>query len=97
MLVLFIFSITPKKYLHDLLADHADYYGAAVKESATVSKAGINCHCDSQVVPAPFLAVSFSPAFELIERDSAYVASYHTLFFFNLHITKDSRGPPYIA
>jgi hypothetical protein len=65
MLVLFAFSITPKKILHDLVADHKD---TPVKTSDSKTPqfdvSGFRCNCDNLVVESPFL--NEGPALEII-------------------------------
>jgi hypothetical protein len=99
MLVLFAFSITPKKWLHDWVANHKDTAGKFfVHHSNTqVGKAGYNCHADDLVVESPFIEtdlpaqLSVSPVF--IFRFVEDPGDFHSanLFFFSL------RGPPAIA
>jgi hypothetical protein len=70
LLLLFAFSITPKKTLHDFFARHKD---TPVKSSGNKTKqfsqAGFNCNCESLVVEFPFAASSFQ---EALIRPAAY-------------------------
>jgi hypothetical protein len=63
LLLLFAFSITPKKPLHDFFAHHKD---TPVKSSGDkteqFSQAGFNCNCENLVVEFPFTASSFPEA-----------------------------------
>lgn len=55
MLLLFSFSMTPKRWLHDLFAKHADTYGqVSANGQDAVSAEHFNCHCDNIVVDTPF-------------------------------------------
>jgi hypothetical protein len=94
-LMLFAFSITPKKSLHDLITNHKDQTYNPCKEGiGEVSKAGFNCKCDNLVAESPFtqqLSVIELPV--LLPASAQYVIRYHHYdysdnFFFEL------RGPP---
>jgi len=65
LLLLFSFSITPKKTLHDLFARHRD---VPVRSSQVVSpllaQSGFHCRCDNQVVESPY--VTDLPRLELL-------------------------------
>jgi hypothetical protein len=65
MLLLFSFSITPKKYLHALLANHTDNRFQAFTDEASVSQKGFNCDTDDIVVKAPFVGAMKSFVFSL--------------------------------
>ena len=97
MLLIFMFSITPKKYLHDLVADHTDFYGLSLKGKATLSQSGLNCHAEDLVVSTPFIESTGCPDFSI---KPLYKDSHATdlLFQYTQSLTaKDSRGPPGIA
>lgn len=97
MLLIFMFSITPKKYLHDLVADHTDFYGVSLKGKVTLSQSGFNCHTEDLVVSTPFIESTSCPNFSI---DPLYKESPYTDLLFQYSqsfITKDSRGPPSIA
>jgi len=97
MLLLFTFSMTPKKYLHDLVSNHEDFYSLHFGDETTVNQIGFHCQCEDLVVSTPFIQVSFG-----LNISSSYVyedlASSDNIFLFlNTYTTKDSRGPPSIA
>jgi hypothetical protein len=94
MVVLFLFSITPKKYWHDLLAAHTDSYAGVVAGESSLGPAGFNCHADDLVVNTPF--VEIPPATEAFLwpatapgaiLDPVRAITYNPK-------AKDSRGPP---
>ena len=60
LLILFAFSITPKIYLHDVIATHKDSSFNISEKATQVSKKGIHCDCNSLVVISPFLSESNS-------------------------------------
>lgn len=49
------FSITPKKFLHDLVADHQDDITIAINDGHDhIDHHGFNCNCDNLVATSPF-------------------------------------------
>jgi len=93
-LLLFSFCITPKRFLHELLANHRDAEISANQPVQQITSLGFHCHCDDLVVVAPFLpeiqaaatvALSFVPV-----RYTEPVAA----FIVTGHAPADSRGPP---
>ncbi|MBC7826213.1 MAG: hypothetical protein H7122_00600 [Chitinophagaceae bacterium] len=97
MLLLFSFSVTPKKYLHDWVANHTDFYSPHSADETSYSQAAYNCHCEDPVVSTPFIDASFdlNLPFLLVYKEIPSF-TYHFLFS-NTSGTKDSRGPPSIA
>lgn len=49
-------SNTPTRYLHQMFADHSDFSSKILADSHSpqLSVTGINCHCESNVVIAPY-------------------------------------------
>jgi hypothetical protein len=94
LLLVFAFSITPKKYLHDLVADHEDFYSCYSGDETTVSTAGFNCHCDDLVVSTPFVKTVFESALSPAPVHKAFPSSTYHFFFYSTSSAKDSRGPP---
>ncbi len=98
LLLIFMFSSTPKKYLHDLIADHSDYYGFVHSDSdATISKAGFNCHCDDLVVATPFMKATFATGLSATTLFAEFVAAAYSRASITTLYTKDLRGPPGVA
>lgn len=98
LLVLFAFSIMPKKILHDWIVSHTDGVAAVVKsETAQVGKAGFSCDCQNLVAESPFTADGQSIDFVLplvynaMPGSFACQVSTSSLFFYSL------RGPPAIS
>jgi hypothetical protein len=54
-LLLFSFCVTPKRFLHDLLANHRDAQTIFCISQEQVMAKGFHCHIDDLVVIAPFL------------------------------------------
>jgi hypothetical protein len=97
MLLLFAFSTMPKKYLHDLVADHKDFYSFQSADEATVYQTGFNCHCDDVVVSTPFVEASFTFNVAALPCYKAPAFSSYNFYFLNSCSTKDSRGPPAVG
>jgi hypothetical protein len=95
LLLVFSFSITPRKYLHDAIANHKD---ATSQLSHTYglqySNTGFICKCDDLVAESPFTS-NFQyfqctplPVFSVRLSVALYHFQSTPVFFFEL------RGPP---
>jgi hypothetical protein len=98
LLMLFAFSIMPKKILHDWIVSHTDGVSATAKsEVAQVGKAGFNCNCQNLVAESPFTAdnqcIDFALHLSHATRPGTSPSQVYTadLFFYSL------RGPPAIS
>ena len=99
MLVVFAFSITPQKLIHDVVAKHSDPTKCSVHKDAPIEqieKSELHCTFDFQVATTPFTAYDFS-----IIIQPQYVAQTRNIIFIaapisQLAIVSDSRGPPSI-
>jgi hypothetical protein len=95
LLLLFAFSVTPKKTLHDLFAHHKDLPATSSHtKSPLLIQAGFRCQCDNLVVESPFLT-QFQPAdvFLPLSYRKLYKApteKYPSAF----HFYTGLRGPP---
>jgi hypothetical protein len=98
MLVLFAFSNTPKKILHDLLADHKDS-PVKTRDSKTpqLDVSGFRCNCDNLVVESPFLDEGPGP--EIIITSFYLALPVETVNNLSLVHPDDAtlRGPPVVA
>ena len=96
LLVLFAFSITPKKVLHDLVANHRDTHSKACSDNSTtkIVKAGFNCNCDNLVVESPFVndlvPVHFNVAKQFAQQQTFFRNNFNSLH----HFYSELRGPP---
>jgi hypothetical protein len=97
MLVVFAFSITPQKSIHDLVAKHIDPTSCSVHKDLPIEqieKTELHCTFDFQVATTPFVDYDFSiliPTPIVAKARNAYfVAKAIT----QLSIASDSRGPP---
>lgn len=99
MLVVFAFSITPQKNIHDAVAKHIDPTTCKVHINLPIDQVenlSIHCSFDQLVATTPFLDYNFSvqlitPTIVAVKNAVAiiYLASSLTIPF-------DSRGPPII-
>ncbi|SDW95426.1 hypothetical protein SAMN05444410_107145 [Hydrobacter penzbergensis] len=87
LLLLFAFSITPKKFLHNLVANHQDATAMNFPRENTgasqLSKAGYHCPCEQLVVQTPFVYQSASIDYTIVPvfvtyQDQQFVSTYST-------------------
>ncbi len=94
MLLIFAFSITPKKYLHDLVADHTDFYGYSSQHEKAINKIGLDCDKDDLVVSVPFIESITAFSFECISNSTGTFFTAYKYLPSKLSATNDVRGPP---
>ena len=94
LLCFFTFSATPKKWVHDLFANHKDFYTSATGKHVQFVNTGFHCDCDNLIVNTPFLQVDGpkeSVSLKLFgSHESFTFADFHTGHSFVFHL----RGPP---
>jgi hypothetical protein len=97
LLVLFTFSITPKKLLHDLVATHTDTKHRTFlsnTHAAQIHKSVINCQVDQLIVESPYLQMEIQ-ALELLPVIKNDCYQTRVCFSFFLPIINNSlKGPP---
>ncbi len=94
MVLVFAFAITPKRFLHSLVAHHKDTYNKLTEGKTEVTKTGFNCQIDNLVATSHFTGISEKPEIEL---SSVFVSHKERLSFANLfpaHTFFSLRGPP---
>lgn len=99
LLAIFALSNTPTKYLHKLFANHEDFVSKTLTDSKSpqLNLAGINCHCESNVVIAPY---TFANGFEIkpvLPSFTEFTFSEINDFIFPQSISFGLRGPPSIG
>jgi hypothetical protein len=95
LLLLFAFSVMPKKTLHDWFANHRDIsFSPDDSQSPSYLVSGYWCHCENLVVEFPF--VSDYAAVEIAARLSFPVvhSSPSACFYAAHHFYSELRGPP---
>jgi len=99
LLAIFALSNTPTKYLHKIFANHVDFVSKTLTDSNSpqLNAAGINCHCESNVVIAPYTlqdAIVAKPASPLFIE---FIYSNTCDFVQSQSISFGLRGPPSLA
>jgi|SRR4051812_26031457 len=95
MLLIFSFSITPKKFLHDAIANHKDK-AVIVSDGHTpqFSHTGFVCKCDNQVAESPFTDTVACFTFSSFRVFSSYQPTELNYFFSTTLLFFQRRGPP---
>jgi hypothetical protein len=96
LLLLFVISITPKNYLHDLIARHSDDVVCknTVGRTTCLHQQGYNCNFNNLVVAAPYLfQLDESPAAASVPF-AVFRATKYTSHLQHFLLHKESRGPP---
>jgi hypothetical protein len=96
LLAIFALSNTPTKYLHKLFANHTDFVSKTLTDSNTpqLNVAGINCHCESNVVIAPYTVHSAIILTPLSREFLAYAQAGICKIVFSESFSFGLRGPP---
>ena len=97
MLVVFAFSITPQKSIHDLVAKHIDPNSCSVHKDLPIEQvenSSIHCSHDNLVATSPFVEFNFN--IELAHPVQNSITNTHLVCFYfsNKNYSLDSRGPP---
>ena len=99
MLVVFAFSITPQKSIHDLVAKHIDPNSCSVHKDLPIEqieKTELHCTFDFQVATTPFVDYDFSIEIAAPLIAQARNAQFEDKTISQHAILSDSRGPPAI-
>ena len=98
MLFLFVLSITPRLYLHDLLADHTDtVYKKTDAGNAQVGKSGFSCDVSNWVATSPFIEQDPLPDILLFSIYQPLVLHFPSSIIAQKPCLCELRGPPAIA
>jgi hypothetical protein len=99
LLAIFALSNTPTKYLHKLFANHTDFISKTLTDSNSpqINPAGINCHCESNVVIAPYTVGSVFKIEHVFPEFSEYTIAGIYKIIFSESFSFGLRGPPSIA
>lgn len=93
-LLLFSFCVTPKRFLHDLLANHRDAQTLYSIPQQQVAASGFHCHIDDLVVVAPFLPGVQPTTPVNLDNGPIHFSESATTFILAELSQADSRGPP---
>jgi hypothetical protein len=94
LLLLFSFCVTPKRVLHDLLANHRDAQTSGQLSAQQIAASGFHCHIDDLVVMAPFLPGIQSTVIGLNSSTPWYFNQTSVSVSFGSLSIPDGRGPP---
>ena len=97
MLVVFAFSITPQKSIHDLVAKHIDPNSCSVHKDLPIEQienTALHCSFDFQVATTPFVDYDFSIEIATPIVAKARNTNYVAAPIEQYAIVSDSRGPP---
>ena len=97
MLVVFAFSITPQKSIHDLVAKHIDPNSCSVHKDLPIEQienTELHCTFDFQVATTPFVDYDFSIEIATPTIAKALNTNYVAATIDQYAIVADSRGPP---
>ena len=94
LLLLFSFCVTPKRFLHDILANHRDSQMANNLPIEQISSSGFHCHIDDLVVVAPFLPCIQSVVIGISLPGIHHFSEPAVSFSPACRNLPESRGPP---
>jgi hypothetical protein len=97
LLVVFAFSITPQKSVHDLLAKHIDPTSCSVHKDLPIEQVentALHCSYDFQVATTPFVDYDFSIKIVTLLNAQPRNAQFEAKVISQDAIHSDSRGPP---
>lgn len=94
MLCIFIFSITPKQWLHDIVTKHKDSVFVSFDGKQSLSRTGFHCDCDNLVLQSPFINYNLNVEIRLpeifVQRQLASISNIVSYY----HFFSSLRGPP---
>jgi hypothetical protein len=93
-LLLFAFCVTPKRFLHDLLANHRDMQSTRCLPVEQIAASGFHCNIDELVVVAPFLPVMQTCSTILSSLAAAPFSELLPSVYFFFTANHEGRGPP---
>jgi hypothetical protein len=96
-LLLFSFCVTPKKFLHDLLANHKDAQYSSSLPLQQIATSGFHCNVDDLVVMEPY-----PPVLQIMDpvilSSTPLSFSDPRLSVVYLHLShNEGRGPPAVS
>jgi len=98
MLLLFTFSITPKRYLHDLFAGHTHIVtNSSTAEQAHVIKSGFNCDCNTLVATSSFIDEKDNIGVVWPTMYLAFLVSFSNPVYSASYSFTELRGPPAVG
>lgn len=97
LMLVFLLSVTPKRFLHDAITQHEHtkvYVEKCSHHHINIGNAGFNCQLDNLVVELPF-EILLQPTFLFTEEyNSSYNSSLHHQEVKTSFLSISLRGPP---
>jgi len=95
MLLVFTFSIMPKRYVHDIFDAHKDTPVKLVADQeAHIVKSGMACDCHSLVATSPFVEVASEIRINTLVSPFIHPATIVIILPSTPIHFQDGRGPP---
>jgi hypothetical protein len=97
ILIVFTFSLTPKKVWHDLLTSHQDLALTTLQldnQSDQVHKTVINCNCDQLVVESSFISKLSDIEIKAPIVGNKFNQKPYYFYFESYNYYNNLRGPP---
>jgi hypothetical protein len=94
LLLIFIFSATPKILLHNLVAHHKDTPSHGNGKTKEFAKAGYHCDCENLVVVLPYIGTSDPIQKLILEPFQSFQAGQEHQFYSFQYFIFGFRGPP---
>lgn len=95
MLLVFAFANTPKRFLHNLVANHKDTYSKKNDRKTEVSKSVFYCQWDNIVATSPFIVTDEKPEIRLVFTFISHQEKTSLSNLFPAHTYFKLRGPPH--
>ena len=99
MLLVFAFSITSQKTIHDIVAKHSDKIKCDVHKNFPIDQVentSIHCSQDNLVATSPFLDFNFEIKLSVPVQRRVTNTDLVCFYFYNNNYSLVSRGPPAI-
>ncbi len=97
LVLVFAFSILPKKTVHDLFATHKDSsFSFNDSKDQQISWAGFHCNCENLVVESPFIDNHLPTMMEILPDHSIQYVEHFTVYHKQYIGFTALRGPPAI-
>jgi hypothetical protein len=93
-LLLFCFCVTPKRFLHDLLANHKDTQNITGHPAEQIAASGFHCNVDELVVVAPFIPEIQTAEYPPISSTPVLFSEPLFSIVYLFLPQTDGRGPP---
>jgi hypothetical protein len=94
LLLLFSFCVTPKRVLHDLLANHRDAQTSPHLPQKQIAASGFHCHIDDLVVVAPYLPGIQAVIVRILSSAPRHFTQHADSFSLTCRSLREGRGPP---